>query len=75
MHDIRFIRENPEAFDKALMRRGGEGASAEILEIDATRRSAIAAAEAALAERNAASKSVGKAKATSARRRSNSASS
>ncbi|MEL6480108.1 MAG: serine--tRNA ligase [Pseudomonadota bacterium] len=64
MHDIRFIRENPEAFDKALMRRGGEGASAEILEIDATRRRAIAAAEAALAERNAASKSVGKAKAS-----------
>ncbi|MEL7139242.1 MAG: serine--tRNA ligase [Pseudomonadota bacterium] len=64
MHDIRYIRENPEAFDKALLRRGGEGASAEILEIDAKRRRAIAAAEAALSERNAASKEVGKAKAS-----------
>ncbi|MEM6354618.1 MAG: serine--tRNA ligase [Pseudomonadota bacterium] len=64
MHDIRYIRENPEAFDKALMRRGGEGASAEILKIDAKRRRAIAAAEAALSERNAASKEVGKAKAS-----------
>ncbi|MEO1723414.1 MAG: serine--tRNA ligase [Pseudomonadota bacterium] len=64
MHDIRYIRENPEAFDKALMRRGGEGASEEILEIDAKRRRAIAAAEAALSERNAASKEVGKAKAS-----------
>ncbi|MEM7498673.1 MAG: serine--tRNA ligase [Pseudomonadota bacterium] len=64
MHDIRFIRENPDAFDRALMRRGGHGASAEILEIDGARRRAIAAAEAAQAERNAASKEVGKAKAS-----------
>ncbi|MEO1612831.1 MAG: serine--tRNA ligase, partial [Pseudomonadota bacterium] len=66
MHDIRLIRENPDAFEAALMRRSSEfaGVSARLLEIDAARRAKIAAAEAALAERNAASKDVGKAKAS-----------
>ena len=65
MHDIRLIRDNPEAFDAALTRRSSAfaGASSRLLEIDAARRAKIAAAEAALAERNAASKEVGKAKA------------
>jgi seryl-tRNA synthetase len=63
MHDIRAIRENPAAFDAAMAKRGISGASSEILEIDATRRAKIAAAEAAQAERNAASKEVGAAKA------------
>ncbi|MFM5917396.1 MAG: serine--tRNA ligase [Novosphingobium sp.] len=34
MHDIKFIRENPEAFDAALARRGLEPQSARILEAD-----------------------------------------
>ena len=55
MHDIRAIRENPDAFDAAMMRRGLSGVSAEVLAIDAARRAKIAAAEAALAERIAAS--------------------
>ena len=63
MHDIRAIRENPEAFDAAMARRGLSGVSARILALDEARRAAIAAAEAALAERNAASKKVGAAKA------------
>ena len=63
MHDIRAIRENPEGFDAAMARRGIAGASSELLAIDAARRAKIAAAEAAQAERNAASKEVGAAKA------------
>jgi len=63
MHDIRAIREAPDAFDAALARRGMAPVSAEILAIDEARRAAISAAEAAQAERNAASKKVGAAKA------------
>ena len=63
MHDIRAIRENPQAFDAAMTRRGLSGVSAEVLALDAARRERIAAAEAAQAERNAASKEVGAAKA------------
>jgi len=63
MHDIRSIRENPEAFDAALARRGEEPWAQDILSIDAKRREAIQAAEAAQAERNKASKEVGAAKA------------
>lgn len=63
MHDIRAIRENPDAFDAVMARRGLSGLSSEILAIDEARRSKITAAEAAQAERNAASKEVGAAKA------------
>ena len=56
MHDIRAIRENPEIFDAQMARRGLSGVSSEVLALDAARRAKIAAAEAALAERNAASK-------------------
>jgi seryl-tRNA synthetase len=63
MHDIRLIRDDPRAFDAMLARRGLPVMSAEILAIDADRRARIAAAEAALAERNAASKEVGRARA------------
>ena len=65
MHDIRAIRDNPEAFEAALARRSSEfaGVSSRILEIDAARRAKIAAAETAQAEANKASKEVGAAKA------------
>ncbi|HEY0235342.1 MAG TPA: serine--tRNA ligase [Afipia sp.] len=62
MHDIRLIRENPDAFDKALSRRGLEPQSAALLAIDEKRRKAIQDAEQALARRNAASKEIGEAK-------------
>ncbi len=64
MHDIRAIRENPAAFDAAMARRGLEPQSPAILALDEERRACISAAEAAQAERNAASKDVGKAKAS-----------
>ncbi|MBL9064338.1 serine--tRNA ligase [Tabrizicola sp.] len=63
MHDIRFIRENPVAFDAALARRGLAGMSAELLAMDEARRAKILAAETAAAAQNAASKDVGAAKA------------
>jgi seryl-tRNA synthetase len=64
MHDIRLIRENPDVFDAMLARRGLAPMSLEILAIDAGRRAKITAAGDALAERNAASKEVGRAKAS-----------
>ncbi|MDO9523952.1 MAG: serine--tRNA ligase [Gemmobacter sp.] len=63
MHDIRAIRENPEAFDAALSRRGLAGVSSDILALDAARRAKILEAETAQAAQNAASKEVGAAKA------------
>ena len=62
MHDIRSIRDNPEAFDIALRRRGLGAMSASLLAIDERRRAAILASEQALARRNAASKEIGEAK-------------
>ena len=63
MHDIRAIRENPDIFDAQMARRGLSGMSSEVLAIDTARRAKIHAAEQAQAERNAASKQVGAAKA------------
>jgi seryl-tRNA synthetase len=62
MHDIRSIRDNPQAFDAALKRRGIEPMSASLLVIDEKRRAAILASEQAQARRNAASKEIGEAK-------------
>ncbi len=62
MHDIRQIRDTPEAFDARLRSRGHAPVSGEVLEIDARRRGLIHALETALAERNAASREVGAAK-------------
>ncbi|OWU70650.1 serine--tRNA ligase [Roseovarius sp. 22II1-1F6A] len=62
MHDIRTIRDNPDAFDAGMARRGLSGLSSQILAIDTARREKITAAETAQAERNAASKQVGAAK-------------
>jgi seryl-tRNA synthetase len=64
MHDIKWIRENPEAFDRALMRRAPEfkGTAQRLISIDEHRRAAIQKAEAALARRNVASREIGAAK-------------
>ncbi|MBN8959932.1 MAG: serine--tRNA ligase [Rhizobiales bacterium] len=64
MHDIKSIRDNPEAFDAALKRRGLGALSERLLAIDETRRAAIHAFEQAQARRNAASKEIGEAKKT-----------
>ena len=63
MHDIRAIRDNPQAFDAALARRGLSPMAETLLAMDAERRSRITAAETAQAEQNRASKEVGAAKA------------
>jgi seryl-tRNA synthetase len=62
MHDIKSIRDNPQAFDAALKRRGLEPMSASLLAIDEKRRAAIMASERAQARRNSASKEIGDAK-------------
>ena len=62
MHDIKWIRENPEAFDKGLARRGLAGEAKKLIALDEARRSAILAFEQAQAARNAASKEIGDAK-------------
>src|ERR1700710_1915229 len=62
MHDIKWIRENPDAFDAGLRRRGLEPMSALLLAIDERRRAAILASELAQARRNSASKEIGDAK-------------
>lgn len=68
MHDIRWIRDNPAAFDAALGRRPlGEKdrerfASRSLLALDDARRKAITEFEQAQARRNAASKEIGEAK-------------
>lgn len=63
MHDIKTIRDNPADFDAALATLGVAPVSSEILALDEARRGAVSQAEAAQAERNAASKQVGAAKA------------
>src|SRR3954468_10373560 len=62
MHDIKFIRDHPQAFDAGLKRRGLQPMSAMLLAIDERRRAAILASEQAQARRNAASKEIGEAK-------------
>ena len=62
MHDIRWIRDNPDAFDAALKRRGLEPLSASLLAIDEKRRAAILASEQAQARRNSVSKEIGEAR-------------
>lgn len=64
MHDIRTIRDNPDAFDAAMALRGIENASAPLLALDEARRAVIHAADTAKAQQNAASKQVGAAKAS-----------
>ena len=62
MHDIKAIRDNPQAFDAGLKRRGLSAMSPSLLAIDERRRTAILASEQAQARRNAASKEIGDAK-------------
>ena len=61
MYDIRWIRENAEAFDKGLARRGLEPLSSSLLALDDERRTAIGKAQATQERRNALSKEIGKA--------------
>jgi seryl-tRNA synthetase len=62
MHDIRFIRENPAAFDAGLKKRNLAPLSSEILAIDTKRRAAITESEQTQARRKALSQQIGMAK-------------
>ena len=62
MFDIKWIRDNADAFDKALARRGYEASSAKLIALDESRRSHITRLQEAQERRNAASKEIGKAK-------------
>ncbi len=59
MHDIRLIRETPEAFDAGLARRGLEPASAALLELDTEHRDALSFAQDIQTRRNKLAKEIG----------------
>jgi seryl-tRNA synthetase len=62
MLDIRWIRDNPAALDRALANRRAEPQSERLIALDEVRRAAILKLEEAQARRNAASKEIGVAK-------------
>ena len=62
MLDIRWIRENPDAFDAGLARRGLPPGSERLLALDQTRRDALSASQEMQARRNALSKEIGRRK-------------
>lgn len=62
MHDIRLIRENPEAFDAGLARRGTFPAAEGLLALDERWRTLTQELQGALATRNEVSKAIGVAK-------------
>jgi seryl-tRNA synthetase len=59
MHDIKFIRDNPAAFDAGLARRGVKPLSAAILALDTQRRAVATRMQEAQSQRNEASKAIG----------------
>ncbi|MBK1866651.1 serine--tRNA ligase [Aestuariivirga sp. YIM B02566] len=61
MHDIKFIRDNPEAFDQGLAKRGLPAQASGLIALDDTRRGLIARLQALQERRNAASKEIGQA--------------
>ena len=62
MLDLKWIRENPDALDAALAKRGAEPLSAQIVALDKTRREAITELQELQAKRNEASKRIGEKK-------------
>ena len=64
MFDLKWIRENKESFDAGLAKRGVPPQAEAVLKIDEERRAHLQALQEAQAERNAASKEIGKAKAS-----------
>ncbi len=58
MYDIKWIRDNAEAFDKSRARRGLEPLAKTLLALDDSRRAAITRLQAAQERRNAASKEI-----------------
>jgi seryl-tRNA synthetase len=66
MHDLRWIREHPEEFDRGLVRRGLPPRAEEIMALDRSWRAAETRAQEAQAERNRAARAIGAAKAVGA---------
>ena len=64
MFDIKWIRDNPAAFDHGLASRGLDGASPRALELDEARRACLARLQVDQARRNAASREIGALKAS-----------
>jgi seryl-tRNA synthetase len=62
MHDIKWIRDNKDAFDKGLARRGLSAEANDLIALDEKRRAIIAKLQAIQERRNAVSKEVGEAK-------------
>lgn len=62
MHDIKLIRDNPEAFDRAIARRGVAPQSATLIELDRKRRAAQTEFDELQGKRNTLSKEIGVAK-------------
>ena len=63
MFDLKWIRDNPESYERGLARRGLTGAAAELLALDRQWREAQTEAEQLQAERNRLAKEIGAAKA------------
>jgi seryl-tRNA synthetase len=63
MHDIKWIRDNPDAFDRGLVRRGLKPRAQDLVSRDDRRRAVIRVSESFKADRNKASKEIGEAKA------------
>ena len=61
MHDIKAIRENPDAFDRGLKRRGLAPLAAGLIDIDAGKRDHLQKLQDAQGRRNALSKDIGEA--------------
>ncbi|PTM56961.1 serine--tRNA ligase [Phreatobacter oligotrophus] len=61
MHDIRWIRDNPQAFDAALVARGRGPLASSLIALDDARKAAVSALQAGQERRNAASKEIGQA--------------
>ena len=61
MHDIAYIRANPQAFDAALARRGADPVADRIIALDAKKREASTKVQQAQSHRNDASKAIGQA--------------
>ena len=61
MHDIRLIRDDPDAFDAALAKRGAEPAAQHILDLDTRRRAVATRMQELQSRRNEASKAIGQA--------------
>ncbi len=59
MLDIKWIRENPEALDAALAKRGADALAQSLVALDEKRRSAVQKAQDLLSRRNTASKEIG----------------